>query len=77
MSRDYGLHGSHKAGQWQSCFLFTKSAKQGSIFFFFFRFFLMWSIFKVLIEFVTILLLLYGLVLRPGSMWDLSFPARD
>ena len=46
-------------------------------YFFFFRFFLMWSIFKVLIEFVTILLLLYGLVLRPGSMWDLSFPARD
>ena len=46
---------------------------------FFFRifFFLMWTIFKVFIEFVTILLLFYVLVFWPQGMWDLSSPARD
>ena len=37
----------------------------------------MWTIFKVLIEFVTILLLFYVLVFWPRGMWDLSSPTRD
>ena len=32
--------------------------------------FLMWTSFKVLIEFVTILLLFYVLLFRPTGMWD-------
>ena len=32
----------------------------------------MWTIFKVFIEFVTILLLFYVLVFWPQGMWDLS-----
>ena len=32
----------------------------------------MWTIFKVFIEFVTILLLFYILAFWPQSMWDLS-----
>ena len=40
-------------------------------------FFLMWTTFKVFIEFVTILLLFYVLVFCPRGMWDLSSPARD
>ena len=45
---------------------------------FFLRFFLMWIIFKVFIEFVTILLLFYVLAfywLR--GTWDLSSATRD
>ena len=37
----------------------------------------MWTIFKVFIEFVTILLLFNVLVFWPGGMWDLSFPTRE
>ena len=37
----------------------------------------MWTILKTFIEFVTILLLFYVLVFWPGSMGDLSSPARD
>ena len=37
----------------------------------------MWTIFKVFIEFVTILLLFYILVFWPGGIWDLSSPTRD
>ena len=37
----------------------------------------MWTIFKVFIEFVTILLLFYVLVFWPQGMWDLSSPTRD
>ena len=37
----------------------------------------MWTIFKVFIEFVTILLLLYVLVFWLRGTWDLSSPARD
>ena len=40
-------------------------------------FFVMWTIFKVFIEFVTILLLFYVLVFWPQGMWDLSSPTRD
>ena len=40
------------------------------------HFFLMWSIFKVFIEFVTILLLLYVLFFWPRGMWDLSSLTR-
>ena len=51
-------------------FLETSSFK---IFFFLcgpFFFFLMWTIFKVFIEFVTMLLLFYVLFFWPGGMWD-------
>ena len=44
---------------------------------FFFKDFLMWTIFKVFIEFVTILLLFYVLVFWPRAMWDLSSRTRD
>ena len=37
----------------------------------------MWTIFKVFIEFVTILLLFYVLVLWLRGMWNLSSPTRD
>ena len=37
----------------------------------------MWTIFKVFIEFVTILLQFYVLVFWPWSMWDLSSLTRD
>ena len=37
----------------------------------------MWTIFKVFIESVTILLLFYVLVFWPQGMWDLSFLTRD
>ena len=37
----------------------------------------LWTIFKVFIEFVTILLLFYALVFWPWGMWDLCSPARD
>ena len=40
-------------------------------------FFLMWTIFKGFIEFVTILLLFYVLVFWPRGTWDLSSPTRD
>ena len=37
----------------------------------------MWTIFKVFIEFVTLLLLFYIFVFWPRGMWDLSSPSRD
>ena len=40
-------------------------------------FFLMWTIFEVFIEFVTILLLFHVLVFWPQGMWDLSSLTRD
>ena len=40
------------------------------------KIFLMWTIFKVFIEFVTILLLFYVLVFWPRGMWDRSSPTR-
>ena len=43
---------------------------------FLFTIFLMWTIFKVFIEFVTILLLLYVLVFWLLRMWNLSSPTR-
>ena len=42
----------------------------------FFKIFLMWTIFKVCIEFVTVLLLFYFLFLWPWDMWDLSSLTR-
>ena len=42
-----------------------------------FFFLLTWAIFKVFIEFVTILLLFYVLVFWPHGMWDLSSLTRD
>ena len=41
------------------------------------KIFLMRIIFKVSIEFVTLLLLFYVLGFWSGVMWDLSFPIRD
>ena len=40
-------------------------------------FFWMWTIFKVFIEFVTILFLFYVFVFWPQGMWDLSSLTRD
>ena len=48
-----------------------------SVGFFFKFFFLMWTIFKDFIAFVTILLLFYVLVFWPQGMWDPSSPTRD
>ena len=36
----------------------------------------MWTVFKVFIEFVTLLLLFYVLVFWLRDMWDLSSPTR-
>ena len=44
---------------------------------FFLKIFLMWTIFKVFIEFIIILLLFYVLVFWPQGMWDLSSLTRD
>ena len=44
---------------------------------FFKIFFFMWTIFKVLIEFITVLLLFYVLVFWLQGIWDLSSPTRD
>ena len=46
-------------------------------YFFFFNIFLMWTIFKVFIEFVGILFLFYVLVFRLQGIWDPSSLARD
>ena len=40
-------------------------------------FFLMWTIFEVFIELVTVLLLLYVLFFWPHGTWDLNFLTRD
>ena len=47
------------------------------IFVYGFFFFLMWTLFKVFIEFVTILFLLYVLGFWPGGMWDLNSLTRN
>ena len=47
-----------------------------SFFFKIFFFFFMWTIFKVFIKFVTVLLLSYVLVFWPRSMWDVSSSTR-
>ena len=39
--------------------------------------FLMWTIFKIITEFVTILFLFSVSVFWPQGMWDLSSPTRD
>ena len=45
--------------------------------FYFNIFYKMWTIFKVFIEFVTILLLFHVLVFWQQGVWDLSSPTRD
>ena len=45
--------------------------------FFFFKIFLMWTTFKVFIEFVTVLILFYLLVFWLRGMWDLGSLTRD
>ena len=47
------------------------------IYFFLIFFFLMWTIFKVFIELVILLLLFYALVFWLRGTWDLSSPTRD
>ena len=47
-----------------------------SIYAAFFFFLLMWTVFKVFIEFVAILFLFYALVFWPRGMWDLNSLAR-
>ena len=42
-----------------------------------FFFFLMWTVFRLFIEFVTVLLLFYVLVFQPGGIWDLISLTRD
>ena len=42
-----------------------------------FFFFLMWTIFQVFSEFLSILLLFHVLVFWPRGKWDLRSPARD
>ena len=37
----------------------------------------MWTIFKVFVEFITILLLFHILFFGPRGMWDLSSQARE
>ena len=37
----------------------------------------LWTIFKVFIEFITVLFLFYVLFFWPQGTWDLSFPTRD
>ena len=44
---------------------------------FFFKIFLMWTIFKVFIELVTMLLLLCVFTFWPHRIRDLSSPTRD
>ena len=44
---------------------------------FFYDFFLIWTIFKVFIEFVAVLLLFYVVVFWPGGLWDLRSLTRD
>ena len=39
--------------------------------------FLMWTIFKVFIDFFTTLLLFYVLFFRPRGMWDLTSQTKD
>ena len=51
--------------------------KKGHLFKKNFYFFLVWTILKVLIEFVTILLMFFILVFWPRGMLDLSSPTRD
>ena len=44
---------------------------------FLFFFLLMWTIFKIFIEFVTIVFLFYVLVFWPQGTWELNSPTRD
>ena len=61
---------------WSIClFLFLYHGFFGGFFKIFF--FHMWTIFKVFIEFATVLLLFYVLVFWLRGMWDLCSPTRD
>ena len=68
--------GSHKelvTTEWLTLSLSHKRTE-----FFFLDFLKIWTIFKIFIEFVTILFLFYGLVFFwPRGMWDLSSLTRD
>ena len=81
--REWGqLHGyvtvqSHRALHLEGPHSWFNTLQLPSWNFFLKIFFLMWTIFKVIIEFVTILLLFYVLVFWPWGMWDLSSPTRD
>ena len=62
----------HQSNSYSTFSSFPKTA-----FFFFLRFFWMWTTFKGFIEFVTIMLLFYVLNFWLQGMWNLSSPARD
>ena len=57
-------------------FITADCLRLSSISFFFFKVFLMWIIFKIFIEFVTILLLLDVLGFWPQGLCDLSLPNK-
>ena len=57
-----------------ACSVPTSSLNSFSVFY---RFFKMWTIFKVLIEFIAILLLFHALVFQSRGMEHLSSPTRD
>ena len=59
-----------------SPFLITPCYRLQSAYFFY-KYFLIWTVFKVFIEFVTVLLLCHVLVFGPGAMWNLSSLLRD
>ena len=42
-----------------------------------FFFFLIWTIFKIFVEFVAILLLFYLFIFWSQGIWDLDSPPRD
>ena len=61
----------------QTCFV-KKKKKHNSLFISIFKnIFLMWTIFKVLINLVTILLQFYVLIFWLQGMWDLIFLTKD
>ena len=68
-------HGCDFLSQWGGIHFAVLRKHQGQLCYYFLRFFLMWTIFKVFIKFVTILLLVCVLHLWPWE--DLSSPTRD
>ena len=81
--RDYTLHVQHFP-IWMSPQLHIQTHPLSRLafllfkekFFVFLRFFFMWIIFKVFIEFVTVPCLFYVLVFWPWGIWDLSSGTR-
>ena len=71
---------SHKLDFFSGGFWTPQSLRSSCIYFIYLflrYFFWLWTIFKVFIEFVTVLLLFSVLVFWPRGMWDFSSPTRD